>query len=333
MRCNWKFFPKNHLNDPCIEKMVKTNYLIICTVMWNFCTRCLCNVRKWGLLCLRKTPCLCRDKVRGHLYQTHVVTGVAILLSLCLFSCSSYKKITYFKDLSDSGAIYTVGRSINGAHYQPLVIQPDDILQVVISTIDPATNEAFNIDQDKNSEMTSDVLNRSKSPSGYLVNKAGDIELPVLGRFHVAGLTTQQIKDTVLTAAAQLLKQPVVNVRLTNFTVNVLGEVTRPGSYVIAGEKASLLDALGLAGDMTIYGKRDNVILMRTENGVQKKVARFNLNNTEMLSSPYFYLRQGDVIYVEPTKAKAASTDMSATKTYAIAGSVLSVLLIVISRL
>lgn len=279
-----------------------------------------------------------KGRARGRLGQRlHFRAWSLGLLSICLYcslsSCSSYKKITYFKDLSDSGVIYTTGQNIKGVAFQPLLIQPDDILQILISTIDPEANEAFNIHQDNNNTGKNDAMNMPKNLNGYLVDKQGDIELPVLGPFHVVGLTTQQIKDTVLKAASRLLKQPVVNVRLINFTVNVLGEVTRPGSYVITGEKASLLDALGLAGDMTIYGKRDNVILMRTENGVQKKVARFNLNNTDMLNSPYFYLRQGDVIYVEPTKAKAASTDMSATKTYAIAGSVLSVLLIVISRL
>lgn len=259
--------------------------------------------------------------------------GIGAFLCLGLFSCNPYKKITYFKNLGDSSSIYTQGKDITTAKYQPLLIQSDDILQVVISTIDPSANEVFNINQEESTASNSDVFNMPKRINGYLVDKNGNIEVPVLGAFHVAGLTTEQIKNQVLAAASKLLKQPVVNVRLANFTVNVLGEVARPGSYVIDGEKASVLDALGLAGDMTIYGKRENVVLMRTENGTQKKVARFNLNNTDLLSSPYFYLRQDDVIYVEPSKAKAASTDMSATKTYAIAGSVLSVLLIVISRL
>jgi len=262
------------------------------------------------------------------------ISCTVLLFWVLLSSCSSYKKITYFKDLNDSSNIYNQGESINSIAYQPLIIQPDDILQVIISTIDPDENDALNISQgNKSWGSNSELFNAPKKVDGYLVNKKGDIELPVLGTFHVVGLTTDEIKDTVFKAASKILKQPVINVRLINFTVNVLGEVTRPGSYVIAGEKASVLDALSLAGDMTIYGKRDNVILLRNENGVQKKVARFNLNNTAMLSSPYFYLRQGDVIYVEPTRAKAASTDMSATKTYAIAGSILSVILVVISRL
>jgi len=275
----------------------------------------------------------CKEQSRGKQTFSKVSAVFCAMTLVCLFSCSSYKQVSYFKDLGDNNSMYTQGQNIATAVYHPITIQPDDILQVVISTIDPGTNEAFNVDQEDNSAIKSDVLNAPKRLSGYLVDKKGDIELPVLGRFHVAGETTEAIKDSVQVAALKILKHPVVNVRLANFTVNVLGEVTHPGSYVISGEKASVLDALGLAGDMTIYGKRDNVILMRTENGVQKKVARFNLNNTQMLSSPYFYLRQGDVIYVEPSKSKAASTDMRATKTYAIAGSILSVILIVISRM
>lgn len=286
----------------------------------------LTNIPKW----CRRNKCLKICQIRSLM----PISCTVLLFWVLLSSCSSYKKITYFKDLNDSSNIYNQGESINSIAYQPLIIQPDDILQVIISTIDPDENDALNISQgNKSWGSNSELFNAPKKVDGYLVNKKGDIELPVLGTFHVVGLTTDEIKDTVFKAASKILKQPVINVRLINFTVNVLGEVTRPGSYVIAGEKASVLDALSLAGDMTIYGKRDNVILLRNENGVQKKVARFNLNNTAMLSSPYFYLRQGDVIYVEPTRAKAASTDMSATKTYAIAGSILSVILVVISRL
>ena len=267
----------------------------------------------------------------------HLLIGLRVLCFLMMavgfFSCSSYKQVSYFKDLGDSSTIYDQGRAVATAAYQPITIQPNDILQVVISTIDPQVDEAFNGSQKGDDVINTGTLNGTPRPSGYLVDKQGDIELPIFGKFHVAGKTTDAIKDSVRLAATKILRDPVVNVRLTNFTVNVLGEVNRPGSYTIESEKASVLDALGLAGDMTIFGKRDNVILMRTENGVQKKVARFNLNNTQMLSSPYFYLRQGDVIYVEPTKAKAASTDSNSTKTYAIAGSILSVILVLITRL
>lgn len=312
------------------SKGTKTN----CKFLLSFCHNLRDNCSDWSkfiMRCINFFAC-CKGQIRGS-HTLIGVTTICCVLSVGLFSCSSYKQISYFKDLDDSSKMYTQGRSIQTAVYHPITIQPDDILQVVVSTIDPQTNEAFNVSQDDKTTTTSDVLNAPKNLNGYLVDKNGDIELPVLGRFHVEGQTTEQIKDSVTAAASKLLRQPVVNVRLANFTVNVLGEVTHPGSYNIAGEKASVLDALSLAGDMTIYGKRDNVILMRSDNGIQKKVARFNLNNTQMMSSPYFYLRQGDVIYVEPTKSKAASTDNRATRTYAIAGSVLSVILIVISRL
>lgn len=263
---------------------------------------------------------------------------LTMFLSLLLLftSCSSYKKITYFKNISDSSYVYNRGEIVKTAGFRPLVIQPDDILQVTISTLDAESNGALNL------SASGTVANMARYPNlsangaslnGYLVSKRGTIELPILGTVHVEGLNTDSIKTIIEKRAAKLFNNPVVNVRLINFKITVLGEVLHPGTYVIDGERANILDALGLAGDMTIYGKRDNVLLMRKEGDEDKRIVRFDLNDSKALSSPYFNLRQGDVLYVEPVKGKAAATDMSATRIYALAGAILSVLIVTISRI
>jgi polysaccharide export outer membrane protein len=255
---------------------------------------------------------------------------VVASISMLAGSCTSYKNIPYFKDVPDSGYVYKNGVQVPVTAYQAVRIQPNDILSVDIRTIDPEVNEAL---RNPNSQMTRPLTNENDAASiGYLVDEKGNIELPVAGTIKVGGLTTAEAKEAVRQKALAYYKEPIVNVRIINFKVTVLGEVTRPGTYLINGEKATILDALGQAGDMSIFGTRTNVLLSRNENG-QQKMIRFNLTETEMFSSPYFYLRQGDVLYVQPTKGKAAANDGAALRTYTIITSTLSLLAIVISRL
>ena len=255
-------------------------------------------------------------------------------LSIALFSCTSYKKISYFKNISsDSAAVFTQGEDVAVTPYHALTIAPDDILKVTLTTLDTEVNGAANISTNSISgTLAAGLPSSGKLPDGFLVNKEGNIEIPVLGTVQVAGLTIADAQKKILDKAAVLYKNPTVNLRLTNFKVTVLGEVLKPGTYISDGEKVSVLDALGLAGDLTIYGKRENILLIRQEGENNKKFVRMNLNDTRMLASPYFYLKQGDVLYVEPTKGKAAATDMASTKNYAIAGSVLSLLVVLLTR-
>jgi len=167
--------------------------------------------------------------------------------------------------------------------------------------------------------------------SGFLVDKDGFIQMTLLGKIKVGGLTTYQVRDKITELASQYYKNPTVQVRFANFKITVLGEVTRPATYTVPNEKVTVLDALGLAGDLTIYGKRENVLLVRDQQG-QKELVRLNLNDSEVFRSPYFYLRQNDVLYVEPGKAKAAANNAARTQTFAIIGSLLSVLIVAVSR-
>src|SRR5690606_35044928 len=168
--------------------------------------------------------------------------------------------------------------------------------------------------------------------SGFMVDKDGMIELPLVGKVPVAGKTTSEARELIRSRAAIYYKEPVVNVRYANFNITVLGEVARPSQYIVPNEKISILDAIAMAGDLTIYGKRDNVLLIRETEGA-KQFTRFNLNSTEMFQNPNFYLRQGDVVYVEPSKSKAASTDMQRLRNLTLATSVINLMVILVIRL
>jgi len=201
-------------------------------------------------------------------------------------------------------------RMVAMAAFNTPVIQPDDILQVSIQTLDPNATALLNQQNTANWSVSATSPSGSTGAgvvAGYLVDKEGSVILPLIGKIVVKDKTTDQVRDAVRTKAAEFYKDPVVNVRFANFKITVLGEVTRPASYVMPNEKITLLDAIGAAGDLTIYGRRENILLIRDNNG-KKEFIRFNLNDSKIFSSPYFYLRQGDVVYVEPNKSKVASS-------------------------
>lgn len=259
------------------------------------------------------------------------VLMATVAICLLLTSCAGYKNIPYFKNLPDSTYVYKNGVKINTVSYEELKVQPDDILQVNIQTIDPELNNVMGSGMTTASNAPMNKPETMPDITGYLVDKQGMIELPVAGKIKVGGLTTVEAKEAIRTKALTYYKEPVVNVRIVNFKVTVLGEVLRPGAYLINGEKATILDALGQAGDMTIFGIRKNVVLARRENG-QQKMIRFDLNSTDIFESPYFYLRQGDILYVQPSKGKAAANDGAALRTYTIISSTLSLLVVIASR-
>jgi polysaccharide export outer membrane protein len=218
------------------------------------------------------------------------------------------------------------------SEFKEPIIKPDDILSITIQTIDPTTTAAVN----QVSAMPA-VGASSANPTGqqvitgFLVDKNGNVGIPMLGTMKLAGLTTYQARQLVEEKASRFFKEPTVQVRFANYKITVIGEVARPATYTVPNEKVTLLDAIGLAGDLTIYGKRENVLLIR-DNGGQKEFARFNLNSSDIFKSEYFYLKQNDVVYVEPGKGKVAANNAARTQTFAILGSLLSVILVAISR-
>lgn len=267
------------------------------------------------------------------LYSRKIFYVPVLLWALTLLSCSSAKHIKYFEDLSDSTLVTKLG-------IPPFVeptIQNDDILSINIQTLDPQSTESINLGNIQTSGTgTISGAAASLNPmqaSGYLVDKEGNVDIPILGKVKVIGLTTSQAKELIRQKAALSFKEPIVNVRYTNFKISVTGEVAHPAVYVVPNEKVSILDALTMAGDLTIYGKRDNVLLIREGNGGEKIAYRVNLNSSKVINSPYFYLRQNDLIYVEPTKGKAAANDLAQTRNVTILTSLFSLLIIIASRL
>lgn len=241
-----------------------------------------------------------------------------IVMTSVFFSCNLSKNIPYFKDIPD-----TTNQVINKpqAEYSELKIRPNDILFITIQTVEPQTNSLINstLSTSNISAMSSENLGQnSATPVGYLVDFNGFIELPIVGRMKVEGLSTAQASEIVRKSAEQFFNNPTINVRFGNFAVSVLGEVTRPGIYRIANEKATILDAISLAGDLTIFGKRDNILVIRDFNG-RKEFARLSINNTNFLNSKYYYLQQGDIIYVEPNKSKVVSSDLSVSRNISLA--------------
>lgn len=252
----------------------------------------------------------------------------ALFLFIFTFGCS-VKKIVYFNDLSVDSTYFIKEAS----SFKEPIIRSDDILSITIQTLDPSSSSVAN-----QSEVIQAIGASSASSlgnqviTGFLVDRDGHVQMTLLGKVKVAGLTTYEARALIMEQASKYYKDPTVQVRFANFKITVLGEVTRPATYTVPNEKISVLDALGLAGDLTIYGKRENVLLIR-EKGGAKEFVRLNLNDSEVFQSDYFYLRQNDVLYVEPGKGKAAANNAARNQTFAIIGSVLSVLIVALTRL
>ncbi|PWK77721.1 polysaccharide export outer membrane protein [Mucilaginibacter oryzae] len=276
--------------------------------------------------------------------KSYILNAYLILFILFisggLFSCSSTKKTKYFQDIPDSGML----KKIAAAEYIEPKVQVDDIISVIVQTIDPSASQMINAGNvpisgavpSGNGNSTLNQLmgsgNQSQITSGYLVNKQGTIDVPVLGKINVLGYSTTELTAIIRDLAAKYYNNPTVIVRFANFKVSILGEVAKPGVYIMPNEKVSVLDALSMAGDLTIFGTRNNVLLIRGNPDGTKTPYRINLKNSNIMSEPYYYLRQNDMIYVEPNRAKAAATDAAQARNYTIIGSILSIIAIYITR-
>jgi len=241
-------------------------------------------------------------------------------------SCVSTKETVYFNDFADTVKV----RDILKAEFKEPLIQVDDILGISIQTIDPVTNAALN--QAAAAGGGSGSSGSSGSGQSFLVDEDGNVEVPVLGIIKLAGLTTKEARAVIRKEAGKYYNEPTVQVRFANFKVTLVGEVASPATYTVPNEKFSVLDAIGMAGDLTIYGKRENVMLIR-DNGSERKVVRLDLTSSSLLHSPYFYLKQNDVIYVEPGKARIAANNSAGVQRLTIAMSVITLLITVLTRL
>ena len=264
------------------------------------------------------------------------ILNLSLLSALCILlaSCGSTKNIPYLvdaeqlpeKQLKETAMIYEAK------------IMPKDILTVTVNTTVPEAAVPFNLPL---APANSGAINTTQLSYGaglqnYIVDNAGNIEFPVLGTLHVAGLTRVQVQNLIKSKIyPQFLKEePVINVRFQNYKISVLGEVARPGSFTATNEQCTLFDALAMAGDLTIYGKRENVMLIREYADGSKAVYRINLQDKDLVLNPQiYYLQQNDVLIIEPnkTKARAAGIGSSETFTISIVSTLISVATLIIT--
>jgi polysaccharide export outer membrane protein len=227
---------------------------------------------------------------------------------IVLTSCVNQKKIAYFQKRANEPD------TIKLADIYVPKIQSGDILSVYISSLNPAASSFFNPLSASSStgDISTGAISGAGQPSttGLLVDAKGAVEIPIIGTIKVAGLTTVDARDTIKNRLKFWLKEPTVNVRYLNYKISILGEVTRPSVYIIPNERVTLPEALSMAGDLTIFAKRDNILVVRDSNG-KKEFGRVDLNNRDVFTSPYYYLHSGDLVYVEQGKGKVAQTDVT----------------------
>ena len=223
------------------------------------------------------------------------------MLAMLLFSCASKEKIVYFQDVD--------GLEIKDTMHQlEPQIQVGDMLSIHVSAIDAEAAIPFNLYE---TPMVGNGVSNAK-PITYLVDADGEIHFPVLGKLKISGLTTKELNEKLTLVLGEYLKKPIINIRFTNFKVTVLGQVKNPGTFTIPNERISILDAIGLAGDLEIHGKRTNVMLIRELQG-KRVIVNLDLTNKQFFSSPYFYMAQNDVLYVEPNKVQVNAAAVGAS--------------------
>lgn len=247
---------------------------------------------------------------------------IGIVLGLFLLAgCASQKEIVYFQDvLENYEEVLQQGTDIR--------ITTDDLLSIMVNSKNPELVQMLNMPMVAHQITASGYSSAQQKVLGYLVDKDGNIDFPQIGKMNVLGLTRYELSDKIKQTliAKGLVNDPIVTVQFLNFKVSVIGEVNRPGEYDVVSDRITILDALSRAGDLTIYGRRDNVKIIREENG-KRIIATVDLRSKELLNSPYFYLKQNDVVYVEPNKARAGQREINQNRSISTFSSIISVMI------
>jgi len=224
-------------------------------------------------------------------------------LMAMLCSCETSRQLPYFQDLKDNLPVTNVATR----PYEPLKLQENDELQINVSSSSPEASQFFNLMVVAPSNSTATPVIPSATPGAlnmYRVGSGGNITMPVLGEVKVSGLTTEQVRLVIVEKLKDYLKDAVVTVNLTNFKVTVIGEVNRPVVIPVNGQTINVLEAVGASGDMTVYGIRKNVKVIRKLPDGKTEVAVLDFNKSNVMQSPYFQLRQNDIVYIQPNKSK-----------------------------
>ena len=243
-----------------------------------------------------------------------------LLLCLIAFlaSCSAPKEVLYLQDIA------SIKEENIDKNYE-VIIHKDDLLAILVNSKDSELALPFNMPV-----VTYQIGAQTTAQQrllGYLVDQNGDIDFPILGKIHVEGLTRMQVTELIKQKlmSEDLIKDPIVTVQFLNFKVSVMGEVTRPGTFDISGDRITLLEALSMAGDLTIYGRRDRVAVIREKDG-KRRILYHDLRSSDIFQSPCYYLQQNDIVYVEPNKAKTGQSRINSNNSVGVWLSAVSVL-------
>lgn len=235
---------------------------------------------------------------------------ITLLCAAALASCSSSKsRLPYFTDISE-----VAEGAFPADDYLP-EIKPDDELFISVSSSVPEATAAYNLPLTNPAKRSEFNISQQPLQQTYVVNTAGDISLPTIGTVHVVGMTTEQLEKKLTEIVRKEVADAMVRVTLVNFKVVVVGEVAKPSTINVTRNRFSILDALSAAGDLTPYGERSNVLIIREKDG-QRTFAHIDLNSSEVLTSPYFYLQQNDYIYVEPNDIRRANARYNQDNAY-----------------
>lgn len=219
------------------------------------------------------------------------------VILLLMFSCKPKEQVVYYQNIDK------LANNENSNSYE-IKIQPDDLLLIIVSADDPETAIPFNLSSASIPSATGTMASRGQETlQSYLVSATGTIDFPVLGKLKVSGLSRTEATQLLESKISKYIKNPIINLRLMNFKISVQGEVTLPGVYPVSSNRITLIEALSMAKDLTIYGKRDNILIIREVAGV-KSYNRVDITKADFINSPFYYLAQNDVIYVEPNKTK-----------------------------
>lgn len=224
---------------------------------------------------------------------------IFIFSAIILTSCASKSKMVYLINNQES-----TSESV----FKEVLIEPDDILQIVVTSDNPEVSEPFNIPRfTLSSNTVSGGTNNNNLLLTYLVDANGYVQMPKIGNVKVSGLTRTQAIEHLTSILRDYIKNPMVSLRIANFKYAVLGEVSKPGTFTIESERVTIFDAIANAGDLTVYGERQNIKIVREIEG-KKEIAIVNITDTDIINSPYYYLKQNDVVYVEPNQVKLNSS-------------------------
>lgn len=255
-----------------------------------------------------------------------------LILALSLSSCVSHSELINF---NEAQLPYDSPENILNA--MELKIQPEDLLRITVHSFDPLAAAPFNLEGTGQGGVQMPVQqlgigqgNQMELFMGYFVDQEGYIDFPVLGRLKVAGLTLEEAKFQIYELLQPYLRDAVVNARFLNFKITVLGEVNAPGTVRLTNKRVTLLEALGMAGDLSDYANRTNVLVIREKEG-SRQYARINLQSADIFTSPYFYMQQNDVIYVEPIRARVATIADPAQRIISYASAGLSIITLIIA--